>query len=126
MESKSSLSQATVNMVKMCIGTGVLAIPFAATEGGLIFHVLGTGLLFLWNYHSVKLLVQSEHFINLKKKEKFFNLEELSAADNQADPQSTFSKVAAEVFGMIGMHIVDCSMIFLMIGIVIAYEGEIF
>ncbi len=123
MGSKSSLSQATVNMVKMCIGTGVLAIPFAATEGGLMFHVLGTGLLFLWNYYSVKLLVQSEQYIDLKMKET--DSFSVSTTDNQADQQSTFSEVAAKTFGLTGMHAVDCSMIFLMIGIVIAYEGEI-
>lgn len=118
----------------MCIGTGVLAIPFATTEGGLIFHVLGTGLLFFWNYHSVKLLVQSEEYIDLslnKKETDVLSLVELQmsvshTSDDQAGPQrSTFSKLAAEAFGLTGMHALDCSMIFLMLGIVIAYEGKI-
>eukprot|EP00986_Skeletonema_menzelii_P008693 scaffold3767_cov116-Skeletonema_menzelii.AAC.18 len=35
----SSVIQTALNMTKMCMGTGTLALPFAAEKGGLIFNV---------------------------------------------------------------------------------------
>eukprot|EP00985_Skeletonema_marinoi_P028526 scaffold25169_cov122-Skeletonema_marinoi.AAC.4 len=47
----SSVVQTALNITKMCMGTGTLALPFAAEKGGLIFNVVGLALIAVWNYY---------------------------------------------------------------------------
>lgn len=51
----SNEAQSIINLIKVCIGTGALALPFAAAEGGVAFGVIGLAasmsFLLLVNYH---------------------------------------------------------------------------
>eukprot|EP00986_Skeletonema_menzelii_P002585 scaffold705_cov86-Skeletonema_menzelii.AAC.1 len=47
----SSVIQTALNMTKLCMGTGTLALPFAAEKGGLLFNVVGLALIAIWNYY---------------------------------------------------------------------------
>ena len=54
----ASVFQTSLNMAKMCMGTGTLALPFAATEGGLLFNIIGLLLIGMWNYYSANCLLR--------------------------------------------------------------------
>ena len=54
----ASVFQTSLNMAKMCMGTGTLALPFAATEGGLLFNIIGLLLIGIWNYYSANCLLR--------------------------------------------------------------------
>jgi amino acid permease len=49
MKDGSSLFWAVVNFTKLCIGSGVLALPFAAGKGGLFFTPIGLFFIGCWN-----------------------------------------------------------------------------
>ncbi len=48
----ASIFQTALNIAKLCMGTGTLALPFASQKGGLVFNAVGLGLIGLWNYFS--------------------------------------------------------------------------
>jgi len=54
----ASLFQTALNIAKLCMGTGTLALPFASQKGGLVFNVVGLGLIGLWNYYSACCLLR--------------------------------------------------------------------
>lgn len=43
----------------MCCGTGILALPFATNDAGLLFHPLGLTLVTIWNIYSTDCLLRS-------------------------------------------------------------------
>ena len=45
-------------MAKICMGSGTLALPYAATVGGLLFNIIGLFLIGLWNYYSSNCLLR--------------------------------------------------------------------
>jgi amino acid permease len=42
----------TVNLVKVCIGTGALALPFAVSQGGFLVGTVGLALVAGWNQYA--------------------------------------------------------------------------
>lgn len=48
----SSSLQSVLNMLKICIGTGTLALPYAISEGGLLTGTVGMACIALWNYYA--------------------------------------------------------------------------
>lgn len=63
---KSSLSQTSLNIAKMCMGTGTLALPFGACQGGILFNIFGLALITLWNIYCVDRLVKCLDYVELK------------------------------------------------------------
>ena len=49
--------ETALNSAKTCLGTGTLALPYAASQGGYLFNVLGLILISFWNLWSVKRLI---------------------------------------------------------------------
>lgn len=60
----ASTLQTSINMVKMCVGTGTLALPYAAKEGGLIWYIVGLSILTLWNIYSTDRLLKCCKYMN--------------------------------------------------------------
>ena len=56
-ESGSSAFEAAINLSKLCIGSGILALPFAAERGGLLTMPLVIALVGLWNIGSCQLMI---------------------------------------------------------------------
>lgn len=50
----ASVQATTINIVKVCMGTGILALPYAASCGGYLVYVAGLGLMYAWNIYSVE------------------------------------------------------------------------
>lgn len=118
-EAKSSLSQTVLNIIKMCVGTGVLAIPFAAAEGGILFSIIGLGLVTVWNIYSVDRMIESKAIIQR------YTLS-LDRIGNNSPNENTneLGLVTWYVFGDRGLLSIDFIMISLMTGIIVAYEGR--
>lgn len=58
-ESKgATVFQTSLNIAKLCMGTGTLALPFAAQKGGLAFNVVGLAAIVVWNYYSADCLLR--------------------------------------------------------------------
>ena len=63
-KSERSLLQASLNIAKMCMGTGTLALPYGASEGGLLFNVIGLIIIGLWNLYSMDRLISCLDYIS--------------------------------------------------------------
>ena len=54
----ASVSLTIANMSKTCMGTGCLALPFAAKQGGIVLHIAGIIGIAVWNTITVRLLCE--------------------------------------------------------------------
>lgn len=54
----ATVVETIINEAKTCMGTGCLALPYAARVGGVILHVSGLFAIGLWNIYSVHRLCQ--------------------------------------------------------------------
>lgn len=64
----SSIFQTALNITKLCMGTGTLALPFAAEKGGLLFNVMGLALIALWNYYCANCILRCRDLLHPKAK----------------------------------------------------------
>lgn len=55
--------ETALNSAKTCLGTGTLALPYAASQGGYLFNVLGLILISLWNLFNVNRLIHCEELV---------------------------------------------------------------
>lgn len=108
----ASLSQTVINIAKTCMGTGTLALPYAARQGGVLLHIFGMMAIAGWNLYSVQRLLDC--------------LQLLPPNKQPAAPQgtSTLGRVAWYSLGRSGLVSLDIMMFMLLAGIVITYEGE--
>mmetsp|Transcript_37386 Transcript_37386/g.78849 ORF Transcript_37386/g.78849 Transcript_37386/m.78849 type:complete len:508 (+) Transcript_37386:95-1618(+) len=148
----ANVFQTSLNIGKMCMGPGTLALPFAAEKGGLLFNVGGLVLIGLWNYYSANCLLRClEHLprddkIELEER-SLTELEQQSVygttdsnfgvnnqpkktdssarIDSMPPPPegtTTYGVVAWYASGSKGLVVLDLLMILLFFGILIAYE----
>lgn len=97
------------------MGTGTLALPFAAQRGGLILNIFGLIGIAGWNLFSVQRLCEALQICRNHN-------QSLQMAPRNAT--STFSKVGYFAFGEIGIHGLDISLVILFLGIIVSYIGE--
>ena len=64
----STIFQTALNITKLCMGTGTLALPFAAEKGGLLFNVMGLALIALWNYYCANCILRCRDLLHPKAK----------------------------------------------------------
>mmetsp|Transcript_26640 Transcript_26640/g.37537 ORF Transcript_26640/g.37537 Transcript_26640/m.37537 type:complete len:448 (-) Transcript_26640:167-1510(-) len=110
----ATFAENIINTAKTCIGTGALALPFAARQGGIIVNCVGLVGIACWNLYSIKLLLNCLDLLphpNLSKEKR----------DQPPDGTSTLGKVAFQALGRAGLHTVDITMLLLLLGIIIAY-----
>jgi amino acid permease len=121
------------------MGTGTLALPFAACQAGMICNALGMALVTVWNIYAVDRLLRCFEYIQEEEKvhSRFEHLSQDTfneeASDNQSSeeigdshqPLNALSQISKEAFGNIGVRIVDTCLLILMIAIIIAYQGKI-
>jgi amino acid permease len=51
------------NIMKTCLGTGCLALPYACQQGGIILYVIGLIFIAIWNYIVMFLLIDCLRYI---------------------------------------------------------------
>jgi len=129
----ATVKQSALNIAKCCMGTGTLALPYAASQGGLLFNILGLAGISLWCVYSVDRLIKCSDIVASKEAEEDDDNNNEDGKDNSSTSSSsschrppsgisTMGKVAWYCFGPIGLHLVDGMMIILLIGVVTAYE----
>ena len=52
----ASVKNVAINLAKTAAGTGILALPFACQQGGLLLFVFGTVAIAVWNVFALKRL----------------------------------------------------------------------
>lgn len=101
---------ASINLSKLCIGTGLLALPLATYRGGLIFSPLGIAVIAVWNGIACDMMIRCKQATS---GEQFSQLNNLS---------STYSKIAYVGCGWIGVYIIDASIVITLLGVCITYQ----
>jgi amino acid permease len=56
-DGNASFRQTVINLMKFCMGTGCLVLPFAAQEGGIVLFCAGLLAIAAWNMYAVQRLV---------------------------------------------------------------------
>ena len=144
----SSIFQTALNITKLCMGTGTLALPFAAEKGGLLFNVMGLALIALWNYYCANCILRCRDLLDPKDKpgegvesnittksqqhqtSTGSNIEshehnEYSLNENRTTPPdgtTSYGEIAWYASGSIGLLSVDLLMLLLSVMLIIAYE----
>ncbi|GKY91616.1 hypothetical protein MPSEU_000133500 [Mayamaea pseudoterrestris] len=161
-QGKTTVAQTVLNLMKTCMGSGVLALSFACQQGGSLLFCFGLPAIALWNVYAVHRLVLCLNLISEKKaaddgsnsndngtnevesqqqqqhaqaasrlrrptsspSSKQLTEAFLSPSDEQLLPSagvSTMGRVAWHAFGPVGLQLLDVSMLFLLVGIIVAY-----
>lgn len=112
----ATVFQTSLNIAKLCMGTGTLALPFAAQKGGLVFNVLGLGVIVVWNYYSACCLLRCLEYIP----------DNVDAIRSSCPPSgtTTYGVIAWHAFGKAGLIGLDSLMIMLSAGLLVAYQGN--
>ena len=58
-----TMRQTVLNIAKACAGTGTLALPYAAAQGGYVFNIAGLVMMSCWNIYSVSTLCRCRELI---------------------------------------------------------------
>eukprot|EP00804_Cyclotella_cryptica_P015060 CCRYP_000635-RA/>CCRYP_000635-RA protein AED:0.02 eAED:0.02 QI:161/1/1/1/1/0.66/3/916/264 len=72
--SGATVFQTSLNIAKLCMGTGTLALPFAAQKGGLVFNMIGLGIIVVWNYYSADCLLRCLDYLPRTNEEQINNM----------------------------------------------------
>lgn len=141
----SSVIQTALNMTKLCMGTGTLALPFAAEKGGLIFNLIGLALIAGWNYYCADCVIRCHDCLPPRRNNNIYDRgdtdtdtpeqqqqfygsvdsdQDLSHDNRKPPPDGTtsYAAVAWYAAGPAGLLLVDLLMLMLTFMIVIAYE----
>ena len=103
----ASVSETVINIAKTCMGTGTLALPYAARQGGLLLHVLGLIAIGAWNLYSVERLLHCLELMPVNK-------------DHHWPPEGTamLGKVALHTLGRTRLYALDVIIVLSLSGIV--------
>jgi amino acid permease len=118
--SKSSVSNTIINLTKTMMGTGILALPYACQQGGLVLYSVGMIAIGAWNVFCMSRLVKCLDLLP-----PALSADSAGGGGALHAGISTFAKVAWYAYGDIGLHMVDGMMILLLIGIVVAYVAAV-
>ena len=142
-EKGATVFETALNIAKLCMGTGTLALPYAAQEGGLIFNMVGLGVIVVWNYYCANCLLKCLDYLPSKvacvRNDRYnntVNTQEVTShrygcteESNDEDPPSgttTYGVIAWYALGKKGLVLLDSLMMILSVGLLIAYQGGYF
>lgn len=128
----SSRVQTVVNIAKTCLGSGVIALPFAATQVHYFVHITGIIFIALWCLLCIERLLSCLDLIKILKKQqeqqKKANNNKNNNKDDDDDDEtavvvnsSGLGEVAYYSFGTFGLHLMNTMFIFLLFMILVAY-----
>jgi amino acid permease len=105
---KSSTFGAAINLSKLAIGTGVLALPYATSRGGLLFGPICLALIAIWNGIACRLMIECKRYCQGMILPRGIS--------------STYSKIAYVAIGQTGVRITDFSIIITLLGVCVVYQ----
>ncbi len=110
----ASVRETILNIMKSCMGTGCLALPFACQQGGIVLYVAGVALIALWNVYAV---------------ERLCRCWELSAKITRATPPpngtTQLGTVTWYAFGKRGLWVLEMLLLVFFMGVLVAYLAAI-
>lgn len=140
------IALSTHHVLVILAGTGLLALPYALRQGGLVVFILGMFLISSWNIYCMKLLCEClEYLIRLADfhdelvRSPVVNQKRSSGVlpwngcdrfsirlrDPPPPGTSTFAKLGWYALGDFGLWSIDCMMLILLLFINIAFEVAI-
>ncbi|GMI06916.1 hypothetical protein TrVE_jg13049 [Triparma verrucosa] len=105
----TSFGSTVANLSKICVGTGVLALPYSFAQGGVLCSVFGLAVIAVWNSYSISRLLKCEEII-------------VSMGFQRRGDVGTFSAIAKEAVGNVGLSLVDYTIVIMMVGVCISYQ----
>jgi len=108
----AGLTETVLNIAKTCLGTGIIALPFAAAQVEWWIHVTGTVLIALWCLICVQRLLSCLDLVQFIKKNRKMELPEGC---------SGLGEVAFFAHGKVGFHAMDIIFFGLLFMIIVAY-----
>lgn len=109
-EHESDLHSTYYMLVKMCMGTGTLALPYAFLSGGLVWSALGIVLMAWWNYYAVRKLLACKEL-----------LDSVAAGAEDVDPNDVYAFIASKAMGHTGKILVHGATGITLVGVGVAY-----
>lgn len=104
----SSTLGAVINIAKLSIGNGILALPFATSRGGLVFSPIAIALIAAWNVVSCFMMIQCKQAV--------------SHRTFPPEISSSYSRIAYCAFGHWGAIITDLSVFLTLFGVCVSYQ----
>jgi len=105
---KTSTFYAAANLAKLCIGVGVLALPFSVQKGGLLFAPLLIGVVAGWNMVACSMMIECKEATRTRA--------------FPTDLSSSYSKIAYAGAGRPCVLITDMCIVITLLGVCIAYQ----
>ena len=125
----ASVPQTIVNMAKACMGTGCLALPFAAQQGGLLLYTFGALGIALWNAFASKRLLDCLEVLVAKTHARTEDEQGGKSSSGRRSPPpsgtATLGKVAWYAMGPTALKFLDAMTVILLLGIIVAYQDAI-
>lgn len=114
--SGATVTETMTNLAKTCMGTGCLALPFAAKQGGILLHVFGLLVIALWNVLASQRLSACWDLL----------LSKTLTLPPPPRGTATLGKVAWYALGgSTGLFVLDTLTVILLLGIIVAYNDAI-
>lgn len=104
----SSAFGAAVNIAKLSIGNGILALPYATSRGGLLFSPIAIAVIAMWNILSCFMMIDCKR-----------------AIINHRFPiaiSSSYSRLSFAAFGYWGAILTDLSVFATLFGVCVSYQ----
>lgn len=106
--SGTSTFVSAVYLAKLCMGAGILAIPYSFKRGGLILSPIGLGIVAVWNAISCHMIIRCKR----------------CCSDNvyPYSISSQFAKLALSGLGWKGVYIANFCLLFTLLGVCVSYQ----
>eukprot|EP00934_Nitzschia_sp_Nitz4_P007448 Nitzschia sp. Nitz4//scaffold185_size43419//26709//28262//NITZ4_007304-RA/size43419-processed-gene-0.82-mRNA-1//-1//CDS//3329539718//7438//frame0 len=124
----ASVLETMTNLAKTCMGTGCLALPYAAQKGGILLYVAGLLAIALWNVYASQRLAKCWDLLtraSTGSKSTGKTMIQLSPLPQPPRGTATLGAVAWYALGPMGLILLDTLTVILLMGIVIAYNDAI-
>ena len=126
----ATVLQTSLNVAKICTGTGTLALPYASEVGGQLFNAIGLFAMGAWNYYSANCLLRcaecppTDHRDPEEFDDDFDDDGPLTSTRRNRPPpgMTAYGRVAWRASGPVGVTALDSLMLSVFVGIVIACE----
>eukprot|EP00588_Corethron_pennatum_P010442 CAMPEP_0194267432 /NCGR_PEP_ID=MMETSP0169-20130528/1932_1 /TAXON_ID=218684 /ORGANISM="Corethron pennatum, Strain L29A3" /LENGTH=503 /DNA_ID=CAMNT_0039008263 /DNA_START=279 /DNA_END=1790 /DNA_ORIENTATION=- len=117
----ANFSETVINVMKVCLGTGILALPYAFEAGGFIFGPIAMFAIGCWNVYGVYRLIGCLRLIDDIEKSPQNSDSFRDEASSPPSGCSTFSYVTWKATGPLGYQFVDIIMIIFLLGTATAW-----
>lgn len=111
----ASLRETVLNIMKSCMGTGCLALPFACQQGGIVLYTLGVACIALWNVYAVERLCRC------------WELTATASTTTLLPPHGTtqLGTVTWYAFGRRGVWALEMLLLVFFMGVLVAYLAAV-